>query len=46
MIEATLEKGMEKGIREVAKSMLAKGVEITLISDVTGLSEKEINDLK
>ena len=35
-------RGEKKGKLEVAKNMKAKGMEIKLISEVTGLSEKEI----
>jgi len=48
------EKGIEKGIKkgeikkqiEIAKKMLRRGIEISLIIEMTGLSEQEINKLK
>jgi hypothetical protein len=41
-----IEKGIEKNKAEVAKSMLEKNLDLNLISEVTKLTEKEINDLK
>ena len=41
-----IEKGIEKGKIEIAKNMISKGIEISLISEITGLTEKEINELK
>ena len=41
-----MEKGMEKGKVEVALGMLNKGYSLSDISDLTGLSAKEINKLK
>jgi predicted transposase/invertase (TIGR01784 family) len=38
--------GIEKGKIEIAKNMISKGIEISLISEITGLTEKEINELK
>jgi predicted transposase/invertase (TIGR01784 family) len=35
--------GKREGKRDVARNMMRKGVDITLISEVTGLSEDEIN---
>jgi len=40
------EKGMEKGKIEDAIKMLEKGLEVYLISEITGLTKKEINNLK
>ncbi len=37
--------GLKKGREAVAKTMLAEGLDIQLISKVTGLSEKEIKSL-
>ena len=39
-------KGLLEGKLETAKMMLLKGFEIALISEVTGLTIKEIKDLK
>lgn len=38
--------GMEQKQIEIAKSMLNKNIEINLISELTGLTEEEINNLK
>ncbi len=40
--------GYEKGKRKIsmAKNLLISGIPISIISSVTGLSEKEINDIK
>jgi len=40
------EKGMEKGKIEDAIKMPEKGLEVSLISEITGLTKKEINNLK
>ena len=40
------QQGIEKGKAEVAKSMLAAGSNLEFITKVTGMTEKEINDLK
>ncbi len=53
-IEKGMKNGIEKGIiqgenkreREIAKDMLKKNLDIDLISDITGLSKEEINNLK
>ncbi len=37
--------GLKKGREEVAKTMLTEGLDIQLISKVTGLTEKEIKSL-
>ncbi len=37
--------GLKKGREAVAKTMLSEGLDIQLISKVTGLSEKEIKSL-
>ncbi|MDO7021077.1 Rpn family recombination-promoting nuclease/putative transposase, partial [Brachyspira innocens] len=48
-IEKGIEQGIEKGIKEnqilTAKNMKNKNIDITLISDITGLSIKEIEEL-
>ena len=41
-----IEEGMERGKAEVAKAMLAEGDPASKIAKVTGLSEKEIDELK
>jgi hypothetical protein len=41
-IETGIEKGIEKGKMKVARAMLAKGMEISLISEMTGLEEEQI----
>ena len=44
-----IEQGIEKGSKdkqiEIAKSMLKKGMKINLISEITGLLQKEIEEL-
>ena len=40
------EEGIKEGILQTAKKMLKKEVDINLISELTGLSKKEIEDLK
>ena len=49
-MEKGLEKGLEKGVEkekiEAAKIMFAKGMSISLISEITGLSEKELLKLQ
>ncbi|MFQ5648656.1 MAG: hypothetical protein ACE5IY_01830 [bacterium] len=54
MLEAAIERerkgwkdeGKREGIRDVAQNMLARGMEISVIADLTGLSEEEIVKLK
>lgn len=41
-----LDKGRIEGKIEVAKKMLVKGIDISVIMEVTGLTEQEINQLK
>ena len=41
-----MEKGMEKGMQQVALNMLKKQLDFSLISEVTGLSEEQVNKLK
>ena len=51
---SAFEKGIEKGKMEgkieekieIAKKMLSKGIDVSLIIEMTGLSEQEINELK
>jgi predicted transposase/invertase (TIGR01784 family) len=49
-VDTAFEKGIEKGERKkaikVAKKMIAKGLEASLIAEMTGLTKKEIEDLK
>ncbi|WP_287742043.1 Rpn family recombination-promoting nuclease/putative transposase [Microcystis sp. M169S2] len=49
-IEEGMEKGMEKGraeaAREIAKAMLAQGIPLETIKDVTGLALNEIKSLR
>ena len=45
-MEKGLEKGLEKGKKKVALNLLEKNAELSFISEVTGLSVKEIEKLK
>jgi predicted transposase/invertase (TIGR01784 family) len=45
-MEKGMEKGIEKGRAEIAQRMLSEGLNIGLISKVTGLSEEEIGRLR
>ena len=45
-IERGLEKGIEKGIEQTVINMLNEGMDISLISKVTGMTEEDINRLK
>lgn len=49
-IQYGMKQGLEKGKiaekLEIAKNMLAKSMDVSIISDVTGLSIEEINKLK
>ena len=45
-IKQGLERGTEQSKNEIAKKMLKKGLDISLISEVTGLSNEQINNLK
>jgi len=40
------QKGEQKGRIETAKAMLAKGMEITLISEITNLPEAQLLELR
>ena len=40
------EEGIQQGVHEVAKNMLANGMDIEMIQKFTGLSKKEILKLK
>ena len=44
--EFVFEQGMEKGMKTVALNMLKKQVELSMISEVTGLSIEELKKLK
>ncbi len=50
LIEEGIEQGIEQGrvkeVRNIALNMLQKGLEVSLISEVTGLSAEEIKRLK
>ena len=41
-----LERGTEQSKNEIARNMVKKGLDISLISEVTGLSNEQINNLK
>ncbi len=43
--EEGLEKGREEGRREVAGLMLARGMDVALVSELTGLSPEDIQHL-
>ena len=45
-LEKGLERGTEQSKNEIAKNMLKKDLDISLISEVTGLSNEQINNLK
>lgn len=45
-IQKGLEKGRREGIIAVAKNMLDSGTSQTLIKQVTGLTDSELNNLK
>ena len=45
-MEKGIAQGMEKGQRQVALNLLKKGVDLKIIQDSTGLTEKDIEDLK
>ena len=44
--EEGLEKGMQKGMQKVALNLLKKNIDISIISETTGLSKSEIKMLK
>ena len=46
MLSYAERKGLKKGKNTIAKNMLNKGVEIEFIKEVTGLTDKEIEELK
>lgn len=45
-IEEGLETGKEEKSSEIAKNMIKKNIEIDIISEVTGLTKEEIENLK
>ena len=45
-IKNSLDTAKEEKAVEIAKKMILKGMENSLISEMTGLTEKEINELK
>jgi len=46
LIQNSFDEGMSQKSLEIAKNMLAKGMDIETISDITKLSKEEIEDLK
>ena len=44
-LDTAKEEGKIEGKIEIAKNMISKGMEISLISEITGLTEKEIKEL-
>ena len=46
LINEGLQKGRQEGCRDVALSLLKKDVDPKVIIESTGLSEKELEDLK
>ena len=45
-LKNSLDTAKEEGRIEIAKKMIKKRMEVSLISEMTGLTEKEINELK
>jgi len=45
-IKNSLDTAKEEKAIEIAKNMIKKGMDISLISEMTGLTEKEINTMK
>ena len=45
-LERREERGRQKGIQEIAKKMLAKGMEIDTICDLTGLTPDQVEQLQ
>ena len=45
-LDTAREEGMIEGIERVAQNMLAKGMPIRVISEITGLSEQQVEELK
>ena len=45
-LDEAMNRGIEKEKIEIAKNMLSKEMDINLISEITGLTEEEINTLK
>ena len=44
-LDEAMNKGMERRNLEIAKNMLSKNMDIKLISEITGLTESEVNAL-
>ena len=44
-LDEAMNKGMERRNLEIAKNMLSKNMDIELISEITGLTESEVNAL-
>ena len=49
-MEKGLAEGMEKGMSqrslEIARTMLAKGMDVAMVMEITGLSERQLKQLK
>ena len=45
-LDEAINKGIKQEKNEIAKNMLSKNMDIKLISEITGLTEEEINSLK
>ena len=45
-LDEAINKGIKQGKNEIAKNMLSKNMDIKLISEITGLTEDEVNSLK
>ena len=45
-MEKGITQGIQKGQRQVALNLLKKGVDLKIIQDSTGLTKKDIEDLK
>ncbi len=49
-MEKGLAEGMEKGMNqrslEIARTMLAKGIDAAMVMEITGLSESQLQQLK
>ena len=41
-----MKKGMEKRSLEIARKMLAKGMDAEMVMEITGLSESQLQQLK
>ena len=45
-LDEAMNKGRNQEKNEIAKNMLSKNMDIKLISEITGLTEDEVNSLK